>query len=158
MDRLNFDDKGYLVPYTIIESSWEIVEEQLVFNTVRANIYVEFKKLCNEIRAIELDDFSVWIDGSFASLKTSPNDMDLVCFIDHKFYVANEIVLKKLRRSYSSLDIYFVKVYPETHANHFLTNFDSLDWLHFFTRDRQNNKKGILKFKICYETLRPTSK
>ena len=148
MSILDFDDNGYLVPYDIIEIDWTHLEEFFVFNSRRANIVIEFKKLLSEISAIGVRRFEVWIDGSFASTKTNPNDMDLICFLDGADYQRHEANLAVLRQNFPLLDVYFVKVYPNDDPNYFLTNFDKLDWQFFFSRDRQNRKKGILKISI----------
>lgn len=148
MVDINFDENGYLIPYDINEIDWHHLEEQFVFSNKRAIIFIAFKKLISELSVIGIKKFDVWVDGSFASMKTNPSDMDLVCFINNTEYQENETHLAALRKASSMLDIYFVKVYPEDHPSYFLTNFDKLDWLHFFSKDRQNRKKGILKMSI----------
>ncbi|MCE7066277.1 DUF6932 family protein [Dyadobacter sp. CY326] len=148
MNDLDFDENGYLTPYDIIDIDWLHLEETFVFSSVRTTIFIQFKKLVAELTAIGGKKFDIWIDGSFASTKTSPNDMDLVCFVDEADYDRYQKELVAMRKNFSLLDIYFVKVYPQEHSSYFLTNFDKLDWLHFFSRDRQNRKKGILKIRI----------
>ena len=153
MGNLNFDNNGNLFPYEVIEISKYEFEDELIFSGRRAKIYVEFKQLILELRVTGISFLYVWIDGSFASLKANPGDMDVVFFIDYKIYNTNESRLIDLKKNYSLLDIYFIKSYPKEHSNYFLTNFDKLDWLHFFTKDRHNNKKGILKLVLSHETI-----
>lgn len=148
MNELNFDSMGYLFPYEIIPSDFNTVFETFNFNTVRTNIFAEFTNLIEELKEIGLLEYEIWIDGSFASLKTNPGDMDLMFFIEHNLYNELEVVLRELRNRFQLLDVYFIKSYPEEHPKFFLTNFDKLDWLHFFTKDRYKNKKGILKINI----------
>jgi hypothetical protein len=145
---LNFDHNGYLIPYDVIDIDWSSLEELFVFSHKRAEILLEFRKFVHEISLFQIKKTAIWIDGSFATMKTSPVDMDLVCFINHQHYDKRQAELKTLRKQFSLLDIYFVREFPIDHPNYFLTNFDKLDWLRFFTRDRHNRKKGILNLVI----------
>ncbi|MEO6284394.1 MAG: hypothetical protein ABIN80_00560 [Dyadobacter sp.] len=67
MSNLEFDKQGYLIPYDLIDIEWFELEEVFVFSHVRATVFIEFKKLVQELSSIGIKNFEIWIDGSFAS-------------------------------------------------------------------------------------------
>ncbi|MET7256214.1 DUF6932 family protein [Dyadobacter fermentans] len=148
MKSHTFDDNGYLAPGEVTDIAWDDFEEIFIFNHQRAELAIQLKEFVSRVRDWKTDRLQIWVDGSFSTLKTHPNDIDLVCFVDNVFYGSNQVVLKSIKRDFPKLDIYFVKDYPTEHPKYFLTNFDRLDWLHFLTRDRQNKKKGIVNLLL----------
>jgi hypothetical protein len=153
MNGFDFDSKGYLIPADVIEISRDVFEETFIFSYQRAEIYGQFKQMVSAIKELGVRHFDVWIDGSFATLKVAPEDIDVICFIDWTSYETHEIKLRLLRSKFENVDVYFVKSYPPEHPSYFLTNFDIADWRSFFSRDRHNYKKGILNLTISDETL-----
>ncbi len=143
-----FDDNGYLVPDEITDIAWSYFEQIFIFNHQRAELAVQLKEFISRVTSWEIDRLQIWVDGSFATLKPHPEDIDLVCFVDSVFYESNQEVLSCIKRDLPKLDIYFIKDYPAEHPKYFLTNFDRLDWLHFLTRDRHNRRKGIVNLLL----------
>lgn len=148
MKSHTFDNNGYLVPHEVTEMDWDTFEELFIFNHQRAELAAELRVLISNMDAWQIEGRKIWVDGSFATLKPHPNDIDLVCFIDHTFYESNRAKLNSIKLDLLKLDIYFVNNYPTDHPKYFLTNFDRLDWLHFLTRDRQNKRKGIVNLLL----------
>ena len=66
-------------------------------------------------------------------------------WIDHEAYLSKEMELRKIRRSFSKVDAYFVKVYPEEHPKRFITIYDQKEWLFLFSSDRKSRPKGFLQ-------------
>ncbi|WP_157504371.1 DUF6932 family protein [Dyadobacter beijingensis] len=143
-----FDTNGYLITQEITDFSWPTFEEIFIFNRQRAELAIELRDFIARVLDWQIERLKIWVDGSFTTLKLHPNDIDLVCFIDHAFYDSNQSILASIKLDFPSLDIYFIKSYPTEHPNHFLTNFDKLDWLHFLTRDRQSRNKGIVNLLL----------
>lgn len=143
-----FDNNGYLVPGGVTDVNWDDFEEIFIFNQKRAELAVQLREFVSRVISWQIDRLEIWVDGSFATLKPNPNDIDLICFIDNVFYESNQPVLNSIKEGFPKLDIYFIKNYPTAHSKYFLTNFDKLDWLHFLTRDRQNRRKGIVNLLL----------
>nr|WP_147300368.1 hypothetical protein [Dyadobacter luteus] len=101
-----------------------------------------------ELKQITTDDVVFWIDGSFVTQKTKPNDIDVVVFVNFQYFKSKQNQLSALKESQEFVDLYYVKVFPEDHPNFHLTKLDKLDWLHFFTTDRKNKRKGFIELTI----------
>ncbi len=103
-------------------------------------------------------NFIIWIDGSFSTNKTNPNDLDAVIFIDNDIYEQNIVALKenftaKTLLKTLSLDIYLVVKYKESHENYIFYHSDKLYWLHQFGKTKVNRfgkqfDKGIIQIKM----------
>lgn len=148
MKTHTFDDNGYLVPGNVVDMDWNTFENLFIFNRQRAELAVQLREFISRASGWHIGIPQIWIDGSFATLLPHPNDIDVICFVDHLFYESNFSILKSCKQDFKKLDIYFIKNYPTEHSKYFLTNFDRLDWLHFLTRDRQNKRKGIINLLL----------
>ena len=111
------------------------------------------------MRAILASSFSVWLNGSFATQKANPNDLDCVIFVDFEVYEANEIVLAQFKnlafKKKQKLDVYFVKTYPNNHKFAFVYELNRQEWLFTFSRTNPNKTKstylkGFLELKFDY--------
>lgn len=145
---LQFDANGHLLPYDTISITMEEMEEYFVFNEHRLGLYLSLKQFILAVKEVGIDRFEMWIDGSFATLKTRPNDIDVICFIDSHLYEQHLPALTLLRRTFSPIDAYFVKMYAAEHPKHNFSKFDELDWYHFLTKDSKRCPKGIVKIQI----------
>jgi hypothetical protein len=97
------------------------------------------------------------IDGSFASRKNNPNDIDLVVIVEEKL-ISNltpteiktfkcSLEQRKLLQ-YEGIHAFLVVKYAENHSKHILFQSDFLHWISFFSKDRKGNNKGILKLNF----------
>jgi hypothetical protein len=145
---LQFDANGHLFPYDTISITMEELEEYFVFNEHRLGLYLSLKQFIRAVKEVGIVHFDMWIDGSFVTLKTRPNDIDAVCFIDSRRYDQHLPALTLLRRTFSPIDAYFVKMYGAEHPKHNFSKFDELDWCHFLTKDRKRRPKGIVKIQL----------
>ena len=89
------------------------------------------------------DEFTVWINGSFVTQKVNPKDIDIVVFVNYEHLRSKEILLSSFKEKQESVDLYYVKVFPENHENFELTRFDYLHWFYFFTSNRKIRKKDL---------------
>lgn len=151
---LQFDSNGHLLPHDTVEVTMEEVERSLVFNEHRLNLYFSLKQFLNEVKELGIVKFELWIDGSFATLKNRPNDIDVICFIDSDWYEHHFLSLSELRKKFLTIDAYFVKMYAINHPQYHFSQLDVLDWYHFLIRDRKRRAKGIVKIQVVdYITL-----
>ena len=52
----------------------------------RRRLFDEYLNYIIFLKQFELGNFFQWIDGSFVSTKSKPNDIDIVTFIDFKIH------------------------------------------------------------------------
>lgn len=147
---MNFNSEGFLEPFTAIETDLASVKDILVWNEARNEIWGNFETFLRELQGILQSSFTIWLNGSFATKKEIPNDLDLVVFIDFQGYSAHEKDLAKFKtlsyRKIQKLDVYFVKVYPENHQFRFVYELDQKEWLFSFSRTNPNKRK-LVQFK-----------
>ena len=101
-----------------------------------------------DLQMIGIKDFTQWIDGSFVTQKTTPNDIDIVTFVPDNFYNLYQEKLIALKETYQGLDCYYVKNYPENHPNRVISDFDRIQWLFFFRTDRKKQNKGFIELNF----------
>ncbi len=149
---MNFNAEGFFEPFTAIETELASAKDILVWNEARNEIWDNFEIFLRELQGILQSSFTIWLNGSFATKKEIPNDLDLVVFIDFQEYLANEKDLAKFKtlsyRKIQKLDAYFVKVYPEIHERKLFEEFDTKEWFSLFTKTRNKEKKGFLELKF----------
>lgn len=142
-----FDEFGNLFPYQLIELSVDEVKENFTWNEKRKVLFEELFSFFEEVKILEITDSYVWINGSFVTNKTDPNDIDIVLFIPFLEQEKHINVLKFLKNKYLNLDLYFVKIYPSNHKSHFLYEMDKLEWSFQFTQTRKNLRTGKSRSK-----------
>lgn len=142
---LQFDSKGYLTPYHIHSIDKETLQDIFVTNVGRKEIYLCYLQVIESLINIVGGGFYVWVNGSFISLKENPNDIDMVVFIDYSLCEKYEKELNDVRKMNVLIDLYRVKVYPQSHKYHFRTEFDKQEWEFLFSTDRKKNAKGFVQ-------------
>ncbi|MEO6038309.1 MAG: hypothetical protein ABIQ93_07850 [Saprospiraceae bacterium] len=146
---LTFDEFGHLIADQPIESDLAEVEAVFVFNEKRRLIFADLLAFLEELTAMGIGDFQVWIDGSFVTKKVNPKDMDCVFFLNYQVFDKNESRLRQIRNDYKlAIDSYFIPIFPENHPHFNHYNLDRVDWLFLFSRDRQRRKKGFLQLEF----------
>ncbi len=157
---LNFDENGFLIPYEAIPASLELLENEFVVKTgneSRRRLFDKMVKYLTELKALIGEDLVVWVNGSFATRKLNPNDIDLVVFISWRKAEQFSKELKDFSYPIAlgsfGVDGYLVRVYEPEHPTYVLTHSDRLHWLHDFSRTQPNRsgkiyKKGFLEIKF----------
>jgi hypothetical protein len=95
---INFDTKGNILPYEIIEVSTNDIMENFIFNSHRWRMYGEyivFRHLLDEMGA---KNYFQFIDGSFTTKKEYPKDIDIVTFVDADFFNKNAVKERELNK------------------------------------------------------------
>ncbi|MBI5915166.1 MAG: hypothetical protein HY842_07290 [Bacteroidetes bacterium] len=155
---LQFDEKGHLVPYEITEITLDVFRsffvEGLDDRAHRRRLFENYLRYLEALKAVVNQPFVQWVDGSFATKKHKPGDIDVVNFIDYQVVEQKEQSLRLLSRTPAfemfQVDANIVKVYPEGHPKAVLTKSDKLYWAHQFgytpkNRSRKRFQKGFIK-------------
>ncbi len=160
---IQFDPKGYLIPDRPIKASLEQFREAFVDqlpDEARLAIYENFRQFCGQVmEGFQAKEINVWVDGSFVTRKRTPNDLDIVVFMDADLIdqqhdlLQTQLSHERLQALYR-IDAYWVKVYSENHPFHYNTLADRAYWLNLFTRTYRNRqgvsfKKGFLDLTIA---------
>ncbi|GAB4018603.1 hypothetical protein GCM10028808_53710 [Spirosoma migulaei] len=151
---MTFDSFGNLSPYSLIITDWKIIESQFVEpflqSISRLAIYKALLEYLTELKVALGVPLVIWLDGSFTTNKPNPNDVDFVIFVDTYTFQQHQLTIQRFRAKRlepnSLIDGYFVEVFPTSHTNYFITESDTIEWYHRFSRDRNKRKKGILSF------------
>lgn len=145
-----FDEKGYIKPYTVIPTTFEIFETYFVFNEHREGIFQEYLKLLTRFKEASDDHFYQWIDGSFVSKKPRPNDLDLANFVDWQFYRKFESKIRAWEYEFreKNIDSYTIPVYPNTDFKQYITIYSKNEKLELYGSDRLGNPKGIIQLNF----------
>lgn len=145
---MTFDKNGNLFPYKAHTLTFDVFALTFGVDERRKFLLSQLLHFLHELKNILTDDTVFWVDGSFVTQKMEPKDIDVVIFVNFQYFKAKESQLTALKESQEFVDLYYVKVFPKDHPNYQLTQFDKLDWLHFFTTDRKNKKKGFIELTI----------
>jgi hypothetical protein len=146
--KFNFDLNGYLHPYQIIETDIQIFEVTFVTNERRFMLFSVLQNYAAELKATLNSPFRMWIDGSFVTQKTMPNDIDLVTFVNAPNYFHNENVLWTLLNKYHQLDAHYSIIYPFNHRLRHTTDWDMENYKDLFLSDREKIKKGLIQLNF----------
>ncbi|GAB3222564.1 DUF6932 family protein [Spirosoma arcticum] len=146
---LVFDEWGYLVPAQPIVTTLDHFRETFGFNEHRQTLLQQHADLLVDLRRLELAGAEQWVNGSFVTQKSYPNDMDLVTFIPFRQHQQLEGELRERFAAYPNLDAYAVRVFPDDHRSHFLTNLDKMEWLSLFTQSRKDRRTNRRHPKGC---------
>lgn len=162
--KISFDIRGNLQPYATIELEWNEFWQEFVdkfdSDSSRFVIFEQLSQYLNDFIDLTQTDFVLWIDGSFTTTKLNPADVDFVILLDSSVHEENSKILEEkfLGQSLTNslLDCYIVKVYPQNHPKHVITELDKLYWQNWFGRTRTNRQnrhfpKGFIELKIAYK-------
>ncbi|WP_141098535.1 DUF6932 family protein [Rhodoblastus acidophilus] len=150
-----FNSKGYLDP-GLHPMGLDEIEKNLVtpfpHSSTRKVVMDGFRRHTDELKAI-IAEYIQLIDGSFASNKNDPGDIDLVCFIDGDKVDAlppdlqmklRNLLLGKQTKNTRHCDAYFCPSYPDTHPNFEAYRANRKYWMGEFGYDRTDVPKGIV--------------
>lgn len=160
--KASFDIRGHLQPHGAVEMTQEEFETFFVTqfgNAVRREIFEEYRRYTEDLRAIVNVPFVQWIGGSFVTNRDNPNDIDLVTVIDHEVYAVHEQAIDErfskwaVGRFYQKIDAYTLWEYPEGHKYHSTFLADKLYWHDWFANSRFNRAgkrfpKGFIQLNI----------
>lgn len=151
--EFTFDVRGYLKPYG--KNTIEATDLKTGFvdtfdeDSTRMRLYDGYMNYNSDLKILlNNQKYLQWIDGSFISTQTNPNDIDLVSLIDYRLIDAHQEELKRFitqqGRDEYGIDGYIIKIYPENHKNYIRTQSDLLYWENWFSMSRRNRRKQRL--------------
>lgn len=156
---MKFDKYGNPFPYGIIEMEGEDFRSEFVsaFHSsgTREKIYSGYSKYNLDMKSSLNGTDPSWFqfaNGSFTTNKITPNDIDVVNFIDYNLIDFEKI--KSFQTVYGSkqkyeVDGYIVPVYPENEIYYDLITRKRYDyWMKWFGQDREGHPKAIIKLRI----------
>lgn len=154
----NFDTNGYLPPGCIRPSLNEF-KERFVDNfsdsITRNNIFDGYKEYCKRLIEVEIAE-KQWVNGSFTTNKTDPNDIDFVTIVDGLEINKREDIHQELNELFDwehikekyKCDSYQIVKYPEGHEKYDLYLKSKEYWSKWWTSDRKGIKKGVIEFNL----------
>ena len=153
------DQNGYLKPYSPVLADPETVErvfvEDFTNSITRRNLFERYSEYNARLLALLTGGFTQWIDGSFISRKSDPDDIDVLTFVDADLYNQHEQAIDELKQEYRNqrpvlVDAYFVRVYPEGHRRYFDYQSNRVEWLYDWTRTvgRRPKHKGLIELQF----------
>jgi hypothetical protein len=146
---IQFDEFGYLIPYDVQEITLEDFEETFATNENRKTLFLEYEVFVKHLKSLGINNFYQWIDGSYVTKKISPNDIDVVSFIETKEFKKNEKELLLLSKMFQNMDCYFVEVFSREDKKYFITQTDISYWFHLFQGTRKPRvKKGFVQINF----------
>lgn len=160
--ELNFDIRGNLHPYEIIQVSFKDFKKVFVdsfeSDSTRQRLFEKYLVYLNDLQQILGADFFQWIDGSFVSTKYNPKDIDLLTVIHYQDYEKN---IKEIEKAFSGqnarklyeVDAYVMGNYPQGHTKYRFTQSDLLYWRSLFgttrvSRSRRQFRKGFVQINF----------
>ena len=140
------------LPIKQILRGWKPIQEfekYFVINEHREILFDNFLKFTEKLKKLGIDNFHQWIDGSFVTKKISPNDIDVVSFIETKTFKRNEKELLLLSKMFQNIDCYFVEVFSSEDKKYYITQTDTSYWYNLFQGTRKPRvKKGFVQINF----------
>lgn len=152
---IEFDENGFLKPYgpsrTDLDTLEQVFVNEFTTSTTRREHFERFREYNERLRVLMSVELVQWIDGSFVSRKTNPNDIDVLTFVDDQLFTQHGQALKLLKNEFDKgagrVDAYFIRVYPDGHLyrNHYES--DRVQWLFDWgrTNSRPRKNKGLIE-------------
>jgi len=167
---MTFNDQGFLIPsgpnnISIKELDFLFTDSQFENSETRPILKENLAIYLRKISTVHLANFTLWIDGSFVSVKLNPNDIDAVLEINWSQNLSFEITrnqtiwkylvaFSKANKSGSfqefKIDAYLLIQYPEGHSRRKLFTMEKEYWENWFSNDdRSKAKKGFIKIEMA---------
>ena len=146
---LSFNSRGFIKPYTKIESSVFEIEEVFVgpfpHSETRQLIFDNYLNYLDEFQRLITFNFTHWLDGSFMSKKIDPNDLDFVAFIDYRIYEQKEEQIFRIveKYGYLKLDNFVSQIFPINHPRHAEMEHFQQYWTDLFSSSRRDPETNI---------------
>lgn len=154
-----YDNYGKLIPGF---HDWSLGElQQHLVNPFpssvsRPRIIRGFERLRSEMTTV-ISEAQQWVNGSFATQKLNPGDMDLLNIID-KDAIDNlslpeqtlfiSLVSAKATQGTHDCDSYFLPSVPDTHPDFDHFRRQRKYWMGEFGFDRDDSPKGIVRLEL----------
>ena len=157
---INFDEKGHLYPYEILETTLTEFEtvfvQQMEDQAHRKRIFDGYLQFIDNLKTALNIPFFQWINGSFTTQKQFPGDIDVCTFIDYDHFVRNLPLIEHfhaISKSQYFTDAHFASTCKWNHRFYNRAVSDEQYWKNVFGFSRPDENmvrhpKGILKIKF----------
>lgn len=152
MTEFVFDNNGYLLPNDepVLADSTSVNYHFGNSSVSRRHLWDSVEKLLSLLSLYLLPVNEVWLDGSFISQKTNPNDVDLVIFVNYSSFRATRDTLNTLSTSFADLDVKWIPVLEATDdLSSAINSLERMKWFILFTSDRNGVPKGFVSLKMA---------
>ena len=160
IQRFMFDSNGHL-PAGLHDWSLQEIKDHLVIpfttSATRPIIFAGYEKLRNDFSGLKCD-VEQWLDGSFATGKVDPGDVDLLNIVSaddvNKLSWPQQLQLKalvsgKATKATHSCDSYFLCSVPDTDPHYDFYRRQKKYWMGEFGFDRKDQPKGIVRTNLA---------
>ncbi|MVM39176.1 hypothetical protein GO730_19200 [Spirosoma sp. HMF3257] len=137
-----------------IDDFFDLFVQEFTNNVHRQRLFQEWKSYSDRLRTrVGQNRLTQWIDGSFVTNKSIPNDIDFVTFIPCHLYEPCEDGLIEFYSTVSlhdkGLDAYICPVYPIEHTSYQLTRQYKAVWQNRFKKNKYSSgEKGFLELTL----------
>jgi hypothetical protein len=147
---LNFDENGHLTPYDIIETNLETLHSTFAFNPHRERLFENYLAFIDDLKRLELGAFFQWIDGSFATNKSLPNDIDCITFVNDDVIKLKKSRLDALieRYRYRQIDSKYFAFLPHDHRFYNTFKWTLDECFELYGTNRQSIEKGFIQLNF----------
>lgn len=152
---LYFDDQGNLFPYQKsnlkISECWDLFVNNFPASQTRQTLFDNLLRYRSAIFSELNQNFTQWINGSFATQKLNPNDIDIANLIPYNDALDSKIetVLPYFTVGSSletyQMDAHLIPVYDQTDPRFENTKLRLAYFEHWFGHDRNDNPKGFIE-------------
>jgi hypothetical protein len=153
--KIGFDEFGNLMPNDVIQLSWVETEQLLVTSNRRRFLWNCFMVYNNDLSQVFQCSWKQWLGGSYLTKISTPNDIDLVNFVNwHDTLEQHELLLGSLFMANNSkqkynIDAYFTVVYPPDDERYVSTVERTNYWQKWLGQNKHNKKsRGIIELQI----------
>lgn len=140
-----FDKHGNLPPGEH-PTTWETLEIRYATTVRRIQLLTGLRAAIESLRQVGCQ--TVWIDGSFISNKTDPNDIDVVYDEAHLDWEQLRLIEPVLLDHKNKSADMKRKFGCECYAASWLAGMDGEPFLEFFQHTREGYRKGILRLDL----------
>lgn len=171
MNKIEFDEKGNLSPYSIIKcNDLSFISDFFVSNPIfsrsqtREKIFRGFLQYILDINKYIQDKWTIWIGGSFLTDKLDPGDIDIVNIFEWSENI-NAKAKTFERRFFSenakkkyNVDAYFIATYPDNDERYKYAMDDLNHWKDFFGHSHESifggrSPKGFIEIEILFNEV-----
>lgn len=143
---IKFDIRGNLINGIHVLNREEIYQYfvlEFPNSSTRERLWMNFSAFLERFEKDVTAYYEVWIDGSFATQKLNPRDIDAVFHIDNQVVEFKKSVLDtkwfdKEQKFKIGLDLYYSIEYPKQHKRYFLSHLNHLYWQDVYGHTRKD--------------------
>ncbi|MCF8245951.1 MAG: hypothetical protein K9J37_11805 [Saprospiraceae bacterium] len=150
--KLTFNSYGLLTPAEAITADLDTLKTHFVDafpkSKTRGKLFENLVRFNEMLQKEVFPWYEMWVNGSFATKKHNPKDVDVVVFLDSEVFALRRLEIDRISRTLfenSRIDAYFVKVLTEGKKGYLRYVLNRRYWQTLFVTNRGRIQKGFLK-------------